>query len=75
MLLKCADRMSNNVDTDQTDPQEQFDLGLQCLLSLSVCLSVCLYVCLSELRKKTELYFIIIIIIITIIVIIVIIFL
>ena len=29
---KDADRITNRVDTDQTAPEEQSDLGLQCLL-------------------------------------------
>ena len=32
--LNDADGMANNEDPDQTAPQEQSDLGLQCLLSL-----------------------------------------
>ena len=36
MLSKDADGMTNSVDPDQTAPKEQSDLGLHCLLDLSV---------------------------------------
>lgn len=31
-----AEKMADSVDTDQTDPQDQSDLGLQCCPDLSV---------------------------------------
>ena len=36
MCLQDADGMANSVDPDQTAPLEQSDLGLQCLLDLSI---------------------------------------
>ena len=31
ICLKYADRLANSVEPDQTVPEEQSDLGLQCL--------------------------------------------